>query len=96
MLHDALRRAACSAKRLLASPVYCSKLLDLTVLQSDVYYEAKEADMATLLTKLQELNTLDQAGFVQALSSLLEGPPWIVREAWYVRPFESEEQFRNS
>lgn len=48
--------------------------------------------MATLPTTLQELNTLDQEGFVQALSSLLEGPPWTVREAWYVRPFESGEQ----
>ena len=38
---------------------------------------------------LQELNTLDQESFVQALRSLFEGPPWIVREAWHVRPFES-------
>ncbi len=38
---------------------------------------------------LQELNTLDQESFVQALRSLFEGPPWIVREAWHARPFES-------
>ncbi len=45
--------------------------------------------MVVLPITLQELNTLDQESFVQALRSLFEGPPWIVREAWYERPFES-------
>ena len=36
---------------------------------------------------LQELNTLDQEHFVQALAGLFEGPPWIVAQAWHKRPF---------
>ena len=36
---------------------------------------------------LQEINALDQESFVTALASLFEGPPWIVRQAWYARPF---------
>lgn len=38
---------------------------------------------------LQEINALDQEDFVQRLSPLFEGPPWIVRQAWYARPFTS-------
>jgi OHCU decarboxylase len=38
---------------------------------------------------LQEINALDQESFVTALASLFEGPPWIVRQAWYARPFTS-------
>jgi 2-oxo-4-hydroxy-4-carboxy-5-ureidoimidazoline decarboxylase len=38
---------------------------------------------------LQEINALDQESFVTALGSLFEGPPWIVRQAWYARPFAS-------
>jgi OHCU decarboxylase len=38
---------------------------------------------------LQQINTLDQESFVLALSSLFEGPPWIVRQAWHARPFKS-------
>lgn len=45
--------------------------------------------MTTSPITLQELNTLDQESFVQALRSLFEGPPWIVREAWHERPFKS-------
>ena len=45
--------------------------------------------MVALPITLQELNTLDQESFVQALRFLFEGPPWIVREAWHERPFES-------
>jgi OHCU decarboxylase len=48
--------------------------------------------MTTSPITLQELNTLDQESFVEALHSLFEGPPWIVREAWHARPFESVEQ----
>lgn len=44
--------------------------------------------MAKQLT-LQEINALDQEDFVQALRSLFEGPPWIVRQAWHARPFKS-------
>src|SRR5438046_7894622 len=38
---------------------------------------------------LQEINTLDQERFVMAFGSLFEGPPWIVRQAWHARPFNS-------
>jgi 2-oxo-4-hydroxy-4-carboxy-5-ureidoimidazoline decarboxylase len=39
--------------------------------------------------KLEEINTLNQEDFVAALSTLFEGPPWIVRQAWHTRPFTS-------
>jgi len=52
--------------------------------------------MTTPPITLQELNTLDQEHFVQALRSLFEGPPWIVREAWHDRPFESVAQLHRS
>jgi 2-oxo-4-hydroxy-4-carboxy-5-ureidoimidazoline decarboxylase len=38
---------------------------------------------------LPEVNALDQDVFVAALGGLFEGPPWIVQEAWQVRPFAS-------
>jgi 2-oxo-4-hydroxy-4-carboxy-5-ureidoimidazoline decarboxylase len=38
---------------------------------------------------LEEINRLDQDGFVTILSSLFEGSPWIVRQAWHARPFTS-------
>lgn len=38
---------------------------------------------------LQQINALDQEDFVQALSPLFEGSPWIARQAWYARPFTS-------
>lgn len=38
---------------------------------------------------LQEINALSHDDFVQALSSIFEGPPWIVAEAWSSRPFLS-------
>ena len=43
--------------------------------------------MTTGKITLQELNALDQERFVQALGGLFEGPPWIVAQAWYQRPF---------
>ena len=45
---------------------------------------------------LQEINNLDQDSFVTALGSLFEGPPWIVREAWHARPFESLTQLQQA
>jgi 2-oxo-4-hydroxy-4-carboxy-5-ureidoimidazoline decarboxylase len=36
---------------------------------------------------LQQLNVLDQESFTQALRSLFEGPPWMVAQAWFARPF---------
>lgn len=44
---------------------------------------------------LAELNSLDQEGFTQALSTLFEGRPWIVNHAWESRPFVSFEQLYN-
>src|SRR5579875_31123 len=38
---------------------------------------------------LQEVNALEQEDFVAAVGSLFEGPPWIVRQAWFARPFNS-------
>ncbi len=45
--------------------------------------------MANEQITLQEINTLDQPHFIQALGGLFEGPPWIVAEAWHKRPFAS-------
>lgn len=47
--------------------------------------------MATRQLTLQAINTLDQPHFIQALGGLFEGPPWIVAEAWYKRPFASQD-----
>lgn len=52
--------------------------------------------MTTSPIILQELNMLDQESFVQALRSLFEGPPWIVRDAWHARPFESVTQLHQA
>jgi 2-oxo-4-hydroxy-4-carboxy-5-ureidoimidazoline decarboxylase len=45
---------------------------------------------------LQEINACDQESFVQALASLFEGPPWIVREAWQQRPFSDQAQLQQA
>lgn len=45
--------------------------------------------MNTSPMTLQEINALDQHQFVEALASLFEGPPWIVTQGWYERPFTS-------
>ena len=39
-----------------------------------------------------ELNTYDQETFVETLTPLFEGPPWIVTQAWYARPFSNSHQ----
>ena len=38
---------------------------------------------------LEEINALEKEAFVQALSGLFEGRPWIVARAWSKRPFSS-------
>jgi 2-oxo-4-hydroxy-4-carboxy-5-ureidoimidazoline decarboxylase len=48
--------------------------------------------MATQKIILQEINALDKGAFVQELSGLFEGPPWIVASAWSARPFQSVDQ----
>lgn len=45
---------------------------------------------------LSEVNTLDQEQFVTVLGSLFEGPPWIVTQAWYARPFTSLTQLHQA
>jgi OHCU decarboxylase len=45
---------------------------------------------------LRELNSLDRAGFVDALASVFEGPPWIVEQAWDARPFASVERLHQA
>jgi 2-oxo-4-hydroxy-4-carboxy-5-ureidoimidazoline decarboxylase len=47
----------------------------------------KGCTMATGQITLQEINFFDQSHFVEALSPLFEGPPWIVEDAWQRRPF---------
>jgi 2-oxo-4-hydroxy-4-carboxy-5-ureidoimidazoline decarboxylase len=46
----------------------------------------------TKSVSLQELNIGDQETFVEALTTLFEGPPWIVAQAWYQRPFAQRDQ----
>lgn len=41
---------------------------------------------------LQEINSVDHERFVDTLSPLFEGPPWIPEQAWQHRPFHSREQ----
>ncbi|HEY4385418.1 MAG TPA: 2-oxo-4-hydroxy-4-carboxy-5-ureidoimidazoline decarboxylase [Ktedonobacteraceae bacterium] len=41
---------------------------------------------------LQEINALDEDAFVQALAGLFEGSPWIVAQAWPMRPFHTLDQ----
>ncbi len=43
--------------------------------------------MSTQRITLQELNGYNQEDFVAALRGLFEGPPWIVTQSWYARPF---------
>jgi len=45
---------------------------------------------------LHEVNMFDQAHFVEALASLFEGPPWIVEQAWYDRPFAGLSQLHEA
>ena len=52
--------------------------------------------MATEQFTLQEINAFDQEGFVQALASLFEGPPWIVRLACQKRPFADLAQLQQA
>ncbi len=52
--------------------------------------------MRTSQITLQEINTFDQDSFVTALSSLFQGPPWIVAQAWHARPFESLTQLHQT
>jgi 2-oxo-4-hydroxy-4-carboxy-5-ureidoimidazoline decarboxylase len=45
---------------------------------------------------LDEINALDQAHFVEALSGLFEGPPWIVTLVWKQRPFASPQALHDA
>jgi OHCU decarboxylase len=45
--------------------------------------------MITQPFSLHVLNALKREDFIQALSPLFEGPPWIVAEAWHARPFQT-------
>jgi 2-oxo-4-hydroxy-4-carboxy-5-ureidoimidazoline decarboxylase len=40
---------------------------------------------------LENINTLDKAGFVGALGFVFEHSPWVVGRAWAARPFASRE-----
>ncbi|GCE12842.1 2-oxo-4-hydroxy-4-carboxy-5-ureidoimidazoline decarboxylase [Tengunoibacter tsumagoiensis] len=48
--------------------------------------------MAPYVT-LQQVNALEHAVFVQTLTPLFEGPPWIISAAWSRRPFTSLTHF---
>ncbi len=54
-----------------------------------------QAIVTTHLT-LSEVNALDREGFVEALGSIFEGPPWIVEQAWQARPFRSIERLHQA
>jgi OHCU decarboxylase len=43
--------------------------------------------VASKLISLQELNAADQDAFVDAISFVFEGSPWIAAQAWHDRPF---------
>lgn len=45
---------------------------------------------------IYEINTLDKNSFIHTLTGLLEGPPWIVTQAWSSRPFTSREQLHQT
>ncbi|GHO96659.1 OHCU decarboxylase [Reticulibacter mediterranei] len=45
--------------------------------------------MITQSFSLHDLNILKREDFIQALTPLFEGPPWIVAEAWHTRPFQT-------
>jgi len=45
--------------------------------------------MQTPQLMLTQINAFEQNQFVSALSSLFEGPPWIVTASWQLRPFPS-------
>src|SRR5580658_8725574 len=40
---------------------------------------------------LENINTLDKAGFVGALGFVFEHSPWVVGRAWAAQPFASRE-----
>ena len=40
---------------------------------------------------INEINTLDQAGFVQYLGGVFEHSPWIAEQTWAARPFADRE-----
>lgn len=58
--------------------------------------QLRETGSKTNKITLQELNSLDQQSFTSLLSTLFEGPPWIVSEAWHVRPFHDLFQLHNT
>ena len=41
---------------------------------------------------IEEINELDQNGFIQKVGPVFENSPWIAREAWPARPFESRDE----
>jgi 2-oxo-4-hydroxy-4-carboxy-5-ureidoimidazoline decarboxylase len=45
----------------------------------------------SVMLSLAHLNTLDRAGFAQALRFAFELSPWVVERAWDARPFASVE-----
>ncbi len=52
--------------------------------------------MPTKSVTLQTINQFDQQHFVEALSSLFEGPPWMVEQAWQARPFQGQTQLHQA
>ena len=45
---------------------------------------------------LEELNTLDRAGFAAALGTIFEHSPWIAERAWDRRPFADDDDLMNA
>ncbi len=52
--------------------------------------------MSTRRITLQQINEYDQGDFVAALRGLFEGPPWIVTQSWYARPFATLTQLHQT
>ncbi|MSP05700.1 MAG: 2-oxo-4-hydroxy-4-carboxy-5-ureidoimidazoline decarboxylase [Acetobacteraceae bacterium] len=42
-----------------------------------------------MVLTLDQVNALDEPGFLSALGDVFEGAPWVAERAWYMRPFTS-------
>lgn len=60
-----------------------------------LFYFSQGTNMTIRRITLQHINSLNQEEFVHVLSSLFEGPPWIVTDAWHARPFHSRTELYN-
>ena len=45
---------------------------------------------------IEEINTLDQRGFVERFGGVFERSPWVAEDAWHGRPFNSLSELRGA